>query len=171
MRLPRGGTATSTCRNPAGLRRVSASSQVAQNAALYTGDPNLGLELFEAAGDIFFNGAWERKKAVSFYRVNGHSGLCGWASWASWRTAQVWQDRGLSPGGRAAPCTGLVCQWLPLGWSGPPTPTWRHRERKNCLSHRSFGLAACISDTTSSPRVLVHPILRTRKLRLRVAHQ
>lgn len=42
--------------------------QVAQNAALYTGDPNLGLELFEAAGDIFFNGAWERKKAVSFYR-------------------------------------------------------------------------------------------------------
>nr|XP_037839054.1 SH3 domain and tetratricopeptide repeat-containing protein 1 isoform X2 [Chlorocebus sabaeus] len=42
--------------------------QVAQNVALYTGDPNLGLELFEAAGDIFFNGAWEREKAVSFYR-------------------------------------------------------------------------------------------------------
>ncbi|XP_021533296.1 SH3 domain and tetratricopeptide repeat-containing protein 1 [Neomonachus schauinslandi] len=42
--------------------------QVAQNAALYTGDPNLGLELFEAAGDIFFNGTWEREKAVSFYR-------------------------------------------------------------------------------------------------------
>ncbi|XP_054580220.1 SH3 domain and tetratricopeptide repeat-containing protein 1 [Eptesicus fuscus] len=42
--------------------------QVAQDAALYTGDPNLGLELFEAAGDIFFNGAWERDKAVSFYR-------------------------------------------------------------------------------------------------------
>ncbi|XP_055988822.1 SH3 domain and tetratricopeptide repeat-containing protein 1 [Sorex fumeus] len=42
--------------------------QVAQNAALYTGDPRLGLELFEAAGDIFFNGAWEREKAVSFYR-------------------------------------------------------------------------------------------------------
>uniref|UniRef100_UPI0040387F4B SH3 domain and tetratricopeptide repeat-containing protein 1 isoform X1 n=1 Tax=Callospermophilus lateralis TaxID=76772 RepID=UPI0040387F4B len=42
--------------------------QVAQNAALYTGDPNLGLELFEAAGDIFFNGSWEREKAVSFYR-------------------------------------------------------------------------------------------------------
>ncbi|XP_035581998.1 SH3 domain and tetratricopeptide repeat-containing protein 1 isoform X3 [Zalophus californianus] len=41
---------------------------VAQNAALYTGDPNLGLELFEAAGDIFFNGTWEREKAVSFYR-------------------------------------------------------------------------------------------------------
>ncbi|XP_021564791.1 SH3 domain and tetratricopeptide repeat-containing protein 1 [Carlito syrichta] len=42
--------------------------QVAQNAALYTGDPNLGLDLFEAAGDIFFNGTWEREKAVSFYR-------------------------------------------------------------------------------------------------------
>lgn len=45
--------------------------QVAQNAALYTGDPKLGLELFEAAGDIFFNGTWEREKAVSFYRVSG----------------------------------------------------------------------------------------------------
>ncbi|KAM6221804.1 SH3 domain and tetratricopeptide repeat-containing protein 1 [Rhynchocyon petersi] len=42
--------------------------QVAQNAALYTGDPQLGLELFEAAGDIFFNGTQEREKAVSFYR-------------------------------------------------------------------------------------------------------
>ncbi|XP_007456961.1 PREDICTED: SH3 domain and tetratricopeptide repeat-containing protein 1 [Lipotes vexillifer] len=42
--------------------------QVAQNAALYTGDPMLGLQLFEAAGDIFFNGTWEREKAVSFYR-------------------------------------------------------------------------------------------------------
>ncbi|XP_037385293.1 SH3 domain and tetratricopeptide repeat-containing protein 1 isoform X2 [Talpa occidentalis] len=42
--------------------------QVAQNAALYTGDPNLGLGLFEAAGDIFFNGSREREKAVSFYR-------------------------------------------------------------------------------------------------------
>lgn len=42
--------------------------QVAQNVVLYTGDPNLGLELFEAAGNIFFNGAWEREKAVSFYR-------------------------------------------------------------------------------------------------------
>ncbi|XP_006875383.1 PREDICTED: SH3 domain and tetratricopeptide repeat-containing protein 1 [Chrysochloris asiatica] len=42
--------------------------QVAQNAALYTGDPQLGLELFEAAGDIFFNGSQEREKAVSFYR-------------------------------------------------------------------------------------------------------
>lgn len=45
---------------------------MAQNAALYTGDPKLGLELFEAAGDIFFNGTWEREKAVSFYRVSGH---------------------------------------------------------------------------------------------------
>uniref|UniRef100_A0A7N9CQQ6 Uncharacterized protein n=2 Tax=Macaca fascicularis TaxID=9541 RepID=A0A7N9CQQ6_MACFA len=42
--------------------------QVAQNVVLYTGDPNLGPELFEAAGDIFFSGAWEREKAVSFYR-------------------------------------------------------------------------------------------------------
>ncbi|KAM6071815.1 SH3 domain and tetratricopeptide repeat-containing protein 1 isoform 1-T3 [Theristicus caerulescens] len=42
--------------------------QVAQNAALYTGDPNLGMELFEAAGDIFFNGTWEKEKAVTFYR-------------------------------------------------------------------------------------------------------
>ncbi|XP_074085949.1 SH3 domain and tetratricopeptide repeat-containing protein 1 isoform X2 [Macrotis lagotis] len=42
--------------------------QVAQDAALYTGDPSLGLEMFEAAGDIFFNGSWEREKAVSFYR-------------------------------------------------------------------------------------------------------
>ncbi|KFZ60798.1 SH3 domain and tetratricopeptide repeat-containing protein 1, partial [Podiceps cristatus] len=43
--------------------------QVAQDAALYTGDPNLGMELFEAAGDIFFNGTWEKEKAVTFYRV------------------------------------------------------------------------------------------------------
>ncbi|KAM9678850.1 SH3 domain and tetratricopeptide repeat-containing protein 1 isoform 1-T1 [Trichechus inunguis] len=42
--------------------------QVAQNAALYTGDPHVGLELFEAAGDIFFNGNQEREKAVSFYQ-------------------------------------------------------------------------------------------------------
>ncbi|XP_005518108.1 PREDICTED: SH3 domain and tetratricopeptide repeat-containing protein 1 [Pseudopodoces humilis] len=42
--------------------------QVAQDAALCTGDPNLGMELFEAAGDIFFDGAWEKEKAVTFYR-------------------------------------------------------------------------------------------------------
>ncbi|KFP85565.1 SH3 domain and tetratricopeptide repeat-containing protein 1, partial [Apaloderma vittatum] len=42
--------------------------QVAQDAALYTGDPNLGMELFEAAGDIFFNGTWEKEKAVTFYK-------------------------------------------------------------------------------------------------------
>nr|XP_037864637.1 SH3 domain and tetratricopeptide repeat-containing protein 1-like [Chlorocebus sabaeus] len=41
---------------------------VAQNVALYTGDPNLGLELFKAAGNIFFNEAWEWEKVVSFYR-------------------------------------------------------------------------------------------------------
>ncbi|GAB5570983.1 SH3 domain and tetratricopeptide repeat-containing protein 1 isoform X3 [Prionailurus iriomotensis] len=49
--------------------------QVAQNAALCTGDPNLGLELFEAAGDIFFNGTWEQEKAVSFYRRNQEAEL------------------------------------------------------------------------------------------------
>ncbi|KAM7053295.1 SH3 domain and tetratricopeptide repeat-containing protein 1 isoform 1-T1 [Acridotheres tristis] len=42
--------------------------QVAQDAALCTGDPNLGMELFEAAGDIFFNGTLEKEKAVPFYR-------------------------------------------------------------------------------------------------------
>ncbi|XP_061849204.1 SH3 domain and tetratricopeptide repeat-containing protein 1 [Colius striatus] len=42
--------------------------QVAQDTALYTGDPNLEMELFEAAGDIFFNGTWEKEKAVTFYR-------------------------------------------------------------------------------------------------------
>ncbi|XP_073850013.1 SH3 domain and tetratricopeptide repeat-containing protein 1-like isoform X1 [Macaca fascicularis] len=51
-----------------GLEGTSVSFQVAQNVVLYTGDPNLGPELFEAAGDIFFSGAWEREKAVSFYR-------------------------------------------------------------------------------------------------------
>lgn len=45
--------------------------------ALYTGDPRLGLELFEAAGDIFFNGAWEREKAVSFYRVSDRGNYQG----------------------------------------------------------------------------------------------
>ncbi|XP_033075351.1 SH3 domain and tetratricopeptide repeat-containing protein 1-like [Trachypithecus francoisi] len=30
--------------------------------------PQPGVEPFEAAGDIFFNGAWEREKAVSFHR-------------------------------------------------------------------------------------------------------
>ncbi|KAG8453454.1 hypothetical protein GDO86_000183 [Hymenochirus boettgeri] len=42
--------------------------QVAQNVALCTGEPDLGMQLFEAAGDIFFNGANDRDKAVSFYR-------------------------------------------------------------------------------------------------------
>uniref|UniRef100_A0A8B9DDG1 SH3 domain and tetratricopeptide repeats 1 n=1 Tax=Anser cygnoides TaxID=8845 RepID=A0A8B9DDG1_ANSCY len=42
--------------------------QVAQDAALHTGDPNLAMELFEAAGDIFFNGSWEKEKAVTFYK-------------------------------------------------------------------------------------------------------
>ncbi|KAH0616316.1 hypothetical protein JD844_027345 [Phrynosoma platyrhinos] len=42
--------------------------QAAQNAAICTQDPNLEMELFEASGDIFFNGDWEREKAVPFYR-------------------------------------------------------------------------------------------------------
>ncbi|KAJ7329743.1 hypothetical protein JRQ81_015917 [Phrynocephalus forsythii] len=42
--------------------------QVAQNAAHCVQDPNLEMELFEASGDIFFNGDWERGKAVPFYR-------------------------------------------------------------------------------------------------------
>ena len=52
-----------------GLEGTSVSFQVAQNVDLYTGNPNLGLELFEAAGDIF-NGAWEREEGMSFYRVS-----------------------------------------------------------------------------------------------------
>lgn len=88
------GDAESLRRSAVGLMRVSAGPQVAQNAALYTGDPNLGLELFEAAGDIFFNGTWEREKAVSFYRV----------SWL--------MRAGLLPRGRAAPCTHLLHSWV-----------------------------------------------------------
>ncbi|XP_072288095.1 SH3 domain and tetratricopeptide repeat-containing protein 1 isoform X1 [Pyxicephalus adspersus] len=42
--------------------------QVAQNVALCTGDPNLGMALYEACGDIFFNGTTDKDKAVSFYR-------------------------------------------------------------------------------------------------------
>ncbi|MEE6462562.1 hypothetical protein FKM82_001638 [Ascaphus truei] len=42
--------------------------QVAQNVALCTGDPNLGMQLFEAAGDIFFHGTCDRDKAITFYR-------------------------------------------------------------------------------------------------------
>ncbi|XP_030047010.1 SH3 domain and tetratricopeptide repeat-containing protein 1 isoform X2 [Microcaecilia unicolor] len=42
--------------------------QVALDTALCTGDPHLGMDLFEAAGDVFFNGTTEREKAVSFYR-------------------------------------------------------------------------------------------------------
>ncbi|XP_048365674.1 SH3 domain and tetratricopeptide repeat-containing protein 1 isoform X2 [Sphaerodactylus townsendi] len=42
--------------------------QAAQNAAACTQDPNLEMDLFEASGDIFFNGNWEKGKALSFYR-------------------------------------------------------------------------------------------------------
>ncbi|XP_033079607.1 SH3 domain and tetratricopeptide repeat-containing protein 1-like isoform X2 [Trachypithecus francoisi] len=80
-------------------------NQVAQNVVLYTGDPNLGLELFEAAGDIFFNGAWEREKAVSFYqdgvlplavttgnyKVSRRCATSQWHCWPCWRSPRrVW---------------------------------------------------------------------------------
>ncbi|RXM36291.1 SH3 domain and tetratricopeptide repeat-containing protein 1 [Acipenser ruthenus] len=42
--------------------------QVAQDSAVSTGDHYFALELFEAAGDVFFNGSWDRDKAVLFYR-------------------------------------------------------------------------------------------------------
>ncbi|XP_069488126.1 SH3 domain and tetratricopeptide repeat-containing protein 1 [Ambystoma mexicanum] len=42
--------------------------QVALEAALCTGDPNLAMELFECAGDIYANGTREREKALPFYR-------------------------------------------------------------------------------------------------------
>ncbi|XP_072870118.1 SH3 domain and tetratricopeptide repeat-containing protein 1-like isoform X1 [Chlorocebus sabaeus] len=42
--------------------------QVAQNVDVHTGDPNLGLELLEAVGDIFFNGPWEQEEGMPFYR-------------------------------------------------------------------------------------------------------
>ncbi|XP_073430650.1 SH3 domain and tetratricopeptide repeat-containing protein 1 isoform X2 [Dendrobates tinctorius] len=42
--------------------------QVAQNVALCTGDPHLGMQLYEAGGDIFFNGDRDRSKATTFYR-------------------------------------------------------------------------------------------------------
>ncbi|XP_062838134.1 SH3 domain and tetratricopeptide repeat-containing protein 1 isoform X1 [Anolis carolinensis] len=42
--------------------------QAAQNAAVCIQDPNLEMKLFEASGDIFFNGEWEREKAVAFYK-------------------------------------------------------------------------------------------------------
>ncbi|KAE8629039.1 hypothetical protein XENTR_v10000336 [Xenopus tropicalis] len=42
--------------------------QVAQNVAMCTGEAELGMQLFEAAGDIFFSGTHDRDKAVSFYR-------------------------------------------------------------------------------------------------------
>ncbi|XP_069059488.1 SH3 domain and tetratricopeptide repeat-containing protein 1 isoform X1 [Pleurodeles waltl] len=42
--------------------------QVAQEAALCTGDPRIAMELFEGAGDIYANGTREREKAVPFYR-------------------------------------------------------------------------------------------------------
>uniref|UniRef100_A0A4W3I613 SH3 domain and tetratricopeptide repeats 1 n=1 Tax=Callorhinchus milii TaxID=7868 RepID=A0A4W3I613_CALMI len=42
--------------------------QVAHDAAVSTEKLDFALEVFEAAGDVFFNGSWEREKAISFYR-------------------------------------------------------------------------------------------------------
>ncbi|XP_026308018.1 SH3 domain and tetratricopeptide repeat-containing protein 1-like isoform X2 [Piliocolobus tephrosceles] len=59
-----------------------------------------GVEPFEAAGDIFFNGAWEREKSVSFYQdralplavtTGNCKGSCScatswWHCWPCWRS-------------------------------------------------------------------------------------
>ncbi|GCC24734.1 hypothetical protein chiPu_0003136 [Chiloscyllium punctatum] len=42
--------------------------QVAQDAAVCTEKLDFALEIFEAAGDVFFNGSGDREKAVSFFR-------------------------------------------------------------------------------------------------------
>ena len=116
--LPPAGPVTSPCRVTGGPMRVSASPQVAQNAALYTGDPKLGLQLFEAAGDIFFNGTWEREKAVSFYRVSGCRGSrrVGLSGHPFWR--------------QGPPRTCLVSQWFGQGWSWPPSPAWEGQSKE-----------------------------------------
>ena len=90
--------------------------QAAQNAALYTGDPGLGLQLFEEAGDIFFNGTWDREKAVSFYRVSA----------AAPRGSRRVGFRGDPPGAQDLPTsyTGLASGWLGQGPSQPPAPAW-----------------------------------------------
>lgn len=98
---------------------------MAQNAALYTGDPNLGLELFEAAGDIFFNGTWEREKAVSFYRV----------SWVMRTGSGAWPPTGQGLG------VGLHF-WVPspgVILTTPLPPTWEG-QRKEGPSERQTQL-------------------------------
>ncbi|XP_067896287.1 SH3 domain and tetratricopeptide repeat-containing protein 1 isoform X2 [Heterodontus francisci] len=42
--------------------------QVAQDAAVSTEKLEFAMEVFEAAGDVFFNGSQEREKAISFFR-------------------------------------------------------------------------------------------------------
>ncbi|XP_048455754.1 SH3 domain and tetratricopeptide repeat-containing protein 1 isoform X4 [Rhincodon typus] len=42
--------------------------QVAQDAAVSTENLDFALEIFEAAGDVFFNGPGDREKAISFFR-------------------------------------------------------------------------------------------------------
>lgn len=96
--------------------------QAAQNAALYTGDPGLGLQLFEEAGDIFFNGAWDREKAVSFYRV----------STAPSRGSRRVGFRGNPPGGQDLPTsrTGSASGWFGQRPSQPPAPAWAEQSKK-----------------------------------------
>ena len=108
------GVASRVWGSPVGLTRASARLQVAQNAALYTGDPNLGLELFEAAGDIFFNGTWEREKAVSFYRVS-RAVRVGLRGGGAFHGSLGGCGGGLPPGGRTAPRTRLLAWWFRLG--------------------------------------------------------
>lgn len=98
--------------------------QAAQNAALYTGDPGLGLQLFEEAGDIFFNGTRDREKAVSFYRVSA----------AAPRGSRRVGFRGDPPGGQDLPTsyTGLASGWF--GWDrpNPQPPPGRDRATQPC---------------------------------------
>ncbi|XP_028657562.2 LOW QUALITY PROTEIN: SH3 domain and tetratricopeptide repeat-containing protein 1 [Erpetoichthys calabaricus] len=42
--------------------------QVARDAGSSTGNVKFMLELYEAAGDVFFNGSWDRDRAITFYR-------------------------------------------------------------------------------------------------------
>lgn len=95
--------------------------QAAQNAALCTGDPGLGLQLFEEAGDIFFNGAWDREKAVSFYRVSAALS-CG---------SRLVGFRGDPPGGQDLPTsrTGSASGWFGQRPSQPPAPAWAEQSK------------------------------------------
>lgn len=142
------GEAVSSLQSTVGLMRVPACPQVAQNAALYTGDPNLGLELFEAAGDIFFNGTWEREKAVSFYRVSWVTrvGLEGRVTGLGWQRPPTWT--GGLPHALASFLVGFT--WGDLD---PHPQPGREGERRDCLRDRgSFRLTG---PQTAGRRVLL----------------